>query len=56
MLIVRTKTEVDDAVRRCETQIAEGGSKYPGMSFEEGCVAMFKWLTGESDNHPYKDE
>ena len=28
------------------------GSKYPGMSYEDGILAMLSWLTGESDDDP----
>ena len=42
--VIRTLEEVDEADGRCSDQINGGGSKYPGMSYEEGFQAALQWL------------
>lgn len=51
MRIVRTQEEVDQVLNWASEGI-DGGSKYPGMSYEEGVRAAVDWLTGFTDDRP----
>lgn len=33
----------------------DNGSKYPGMSYEDGIIAALSWILGHSKFHPFKD-
>jgi hypothetical protein len=33
----------------------EEGSKYPGMTYEEGVRAALEWVTGDVDDHPMEE-
>lgn len=39
-------------------QMADGGSEYPGMSYEEGVDEALRWVLGENDNDewPFGEE
>jgi hypothetical protein len=52
--ITRTKKEIDDQLNEAQKYIDEG-SKYFGMSYEDGIVAMFDWLVGNSDALPMEE-
>jgi hypothetical protein len=54
-MIERSQSEIDD-VRGVATDAMDAGSKYPGMSYEEGIIAALDWATGESDDNPMEDE
>ncbi len=47
--------EIDDVIQRCY-DAQEGGSAYPGMSYEEGALALLDWITGQSDDPVFDDE
>lgn len=36
-------------------QIDKGGSRFPGMSFEEGIAAALQWALGDTDEIPYTE-
>ncbi len=42
--IIRGQADVDEAHGRCIDQSDKGGSKYPGMTYEEGFQAALDWL------------
>lgn len=48
------KTEIDDVLNQCAEQADEGGSKWPGMSYEQGVEAAIRWLT-EGGSNPMQD-
>jgi len=52
----KTEEEVDDIVNRCGEQESKGGSKWPGMTYEQGVRAALDWIVGWSDDHPLDDE
>lgn len=54
MLIIRTKKEIDEMKDKMFEGLT-GGSKFPGMSYEEGIDAVLRWLTGETDEHPFEE-
>jgi hypothetical protein len=42
----------DEDIARLENESAEAennGSKFPGMSYEQGITAALRWLQGDSD-------
>ncbi|QGJ89476.1 hypothetical protein PBI_SMARTIES_73 [Microbacterium phage Smarties] len=51
-----SQSDVDDVINDAHEQIDNGGSRWPGMSYEQGLVAGLQWVTGETDDHPYEDE
>ncbi len=50
-----TQSEIDDVLNKCNEQEEEGGSQWPGMSYEQGVAAAIRWLTEGQDN-PMDDE
>jgi hypothetical protein len=52
----RTPGEVQDQIDEAADSMAEGGSRWPGMSYEEGVLAALRWLVGESFQKPMEDE
>ena len=52
--IVRTDKEIDD----CLNDAAEsdsGGSKWPGMTYEQGVCAAIEWMIEQNEHHPMED-
>lgn len=48
----------DDEINKVLDNANEGmekGSKYPGMSYEEGVEAVCMWLFGINNDHPFDD-
>ncbi len=55
-LIKRTDAEIDDQLGKLDEDATAGGaSKWPGMTYEQGVMAMFDWLTGATDELPVED-
>lgn len=51
----RTDLEIDDLYKAVSNRIDEGGgSRYPGMTYEEGIEAVLGWLLNNED-HPYEE-
>ena len=49
-----TQTEIDEALNRCAEQFDEGGSAYPGMTYEQGVQYAIDWLQGDGPA-PFED-
>ena len=49
--IVRTQEEID-RVLSWTADASEFGSRYPGMSYEDGIEAMYNWLVGLTEDAP----
>lgn len=49
---MRPENEIDEAINQAVEQEDEGGSKWPGMTYEQGVSAALRWATGQSDEHP----
>jgi hypothetical protein len=45
-----TSDEIEEVIGNVTDQIAQGGSRYPGMSYEEGVDEALRWVQGNSDN------
>jgi len=52
---IRKESEVDNLIDRVIEQINQGGSKFPGMSYEEGLRVMYDWLNGDLETDPLED-
>ena len=44
--------EIDDVINECTEQENKGGSRWPGMTYEQGVLAAIRWLIGETEDHP----
>lgn len=54
-LSVRTQKEVDK-VMDLASQGVDLGSKWPGMTYEEGVYAALFWLTNKGADNPMMEE
>lgn len=54
MAITRTETEINEQLDKAQEGV-ENGSKYSGMSYEEGVKYALEWVTGQSDDKPMED-
>lgn len=54
----KTRREIEEVISNVVGQMAEGGSRYPGMSYEEGVDEALRWALGDNDNEgwPFGDE
>ena len=53
--VTRSDDEINDLRNAVGDRIDEGGSRFSGMSYEQGIDEVLRWLFGESDDHPYDD-
>jgi len=51
----RPQERIDEILNRCSEQEEEGGSRWPGMTYEQGVSAAIRWMLGETDDDPYED-
>jgi hypothetical protein len=51
MKIIRTDEEIESIYEQAR-QGEANGSKFPGMSYEEGIVALLDWLTTPGSDSP----
>ena len=54
-VLQRSEREVEEVHARALDGVAEG-SRFPGLSYEEGVDNTIRWLTGESDEEPISKE
>ena len=47
---------IQDEIAKAEEAIAEGRSRWPGMSYEEGVSAALRWAIGETADRPMEDK
>lgn len=52
--IVRNKKEIEAQLNLAEE--TKDQSRYFGMSYEQGMIAMYEWLTGETDSLPIEED
>ena len=53
--ITRKPEIIDELLNMCSEKESEGGSKFPGMIYEQGIQAAINWLTCEDEPHPLED-
>lgn len=49
--VKRRSAEIDDVLNRAWDSDEEG-SRYPGMTFEQGVREAIEWITGNQDDMP----
>ncbi|MDA2916466.1 hypothetical protein MYX64_06455 [Nitrospinae bacterium AH_259_B05_G02_I21] len=49
--VTRSSSEISETIHRAYDYINQG-SKFPGMSYEEGIISMWEWLTGNQKEGP----
>ncbi len=54
-IIVRTQAEIDEQVNWAVEGQDKGG-RYPGMSYEDGILEMYRWLIGDNDDKPNQED
>jgi hypothetical protein len=52
----KTVEEMDAVVNEVSEQIHAGGSKFPGMSYEEGVEAALRWVLWDDSPNPMEEE
>ena len=50
-----TQQQIDDVLNRA-AEAEEEGTKWPGMSYEQGVKAGIEWVLGYIDSNPMDDE
>lgn len=45
----------EDQIEEARAQIDQGGSRFSGMSYEQGVVAALEWALGQNDEIPYPE-
>lgn len=48
----RTPDEIDALINACSEILDSDGSKFPGMSYEDGVRAAIEWIVGDDDANP----
>lgn len=51
----RSQEEIDEQMNKASEGIDQG-SRWPGMSYEQGVDAALRWVTGDDDSAPMDDE
>ena len=54
MKIVRSNQEIAELEDTC-WKAEEEGSKFPGMTYEQGIDACLRWLRGDEDDNPMSE-
>lgn len=49
-----TDEQIDEVLNQCMEQFDKGGSRWAGMTYEQGVKAAIDWMLGEGDN-PMED-
>ncbi|QJD53287.1 hypothetical protein SEA_TEMPO_65 [Microbacterium phage Tempo] len=50
-----TEEQVDDAINTAYELKDEVGSKWPGMSYEDGVIAALEWIKGDREENPFEE-
>lgn len=50
--VEKTVSDIKDQLGLAGDKIAEGGSHFPGMTYEEGVDAALRWVTGQTEDLP----
>ena len=52
---MRTDKEIGDVIADAHDIGDKQGTKWAGMTYEQGVTAALEWVTGDSDEHPLED-
>lgn len=55
MNVARSQDEVDEQLNRADDAL-DSGSRYPGMTYEEGVANGIRWLLGQDESPPMEDD
>ncbi len=55
-VIKRTEEEIDEEINNASDQIEQGGTKWFGMTYEQGVDAALRWVLGHTDDKPMMDD
>ncbi len=55
MELVRTEGEINELLNAVEDKIDEGGSRFRGMTYEDGIRDALMWAIGDQEDHPYPE-
>lgn len=50
-----TPEELEEERSNAEASLEDGGTNWPGMSYEEGVSAALAWVLGDRDERPMED-
>lgn len=50
--VEQNNANIDAVLNKCAEQEDDGGSQYPGMSYEQGVKAGIEWLTNSGSESP----
>lgn len=53
--ITKTEKQIEQQLQKAE-DASINGTKYSGMTYEEGMLALYNWLTGETDDLPLEED
>lgn len=51
-----SEDEINEVLNRVQEKNAEGGTRYRGMTFEQGVEAGIQWVRGDTDENPYPEK
>lgn len=51
-----TDDEIEDQIGEADASLETGGSRWPGMTYEQGVSAALRWATGEEEIPPMEEE
>ena len=51
---MRTQDEVDGQLNLAAEGV-DNGSRWPGMSYEQGVEAALRWMTGQTEDKPMEE-
>lgn len=54
--IERSNAEINNLIGQCAEQSGKGGSRFPGMTYEDGIRAAIDWITGDVDDAPLPEK
>jgi len=53
---MRSEDEINLQMDKAQESISEGGSKWPGMTYEQGVRAALDWVTEGDDVPPMEED
>ena len=56
MRVVRNEDQLDAQIGKALEFFDTGESKYSGMVYEEGILALYDWLIGNTEDLPMEDD
>ena len=52
--VYRSEEDIDEQINLAAERVGQG-SRWPGMSYEQGVDSALRWVTGEIDDAPMED-